>query len=216
VNSSGVPFYQDTLKVSFQIVSIDQMPYIKKVTMLSKSELLVSFNHPMEQNSVEEISNYRIQPDDQVIHAQLDTDNSHDVHLFLNGKNRMGSLGVDYYLEVQGLQDIWGVPLAEEGGKRHIIQREVNNLNDVIVFPNPLHSGSGDEKITFGNIPFGCEISIYTANGELIRRIKNENANGGISWKLRNENGQLIANGVYLFVASYQDQEKIGKFVILR
>ena len=216
VNSSGVPFYQDTLKVPFRMIPVDKKPYIKQVTMVSKSELLVSFNHPMDQNSVENISNYHIDPVDEVIRALLDTDNSHNLHLFLHGKNRMGSLGVDYYLEVEGLQDVWGVPLATEGGNRYLIQRDLNNLEEVMVFPNPLHPGAAEEKITFGNVPLGCEISVYTANGELVKRMKNENANGGISWGLRNDNGQLIRNGVYLFVASYQDQEKIGKFVILR
>jgi subtilisin family serine protease len=216
VNSSGVPFYQDTLKISFQIVPVDQRPYIKRVTMVSKAELLLSFNHPMDQNSVENINNYRIQPDDEITHAILDLDNPNLVHLFLGGKNRMGSLGVDYYLEVSGLQDVWGIPLAVEGGNRLLIQRELNRLEDVVVFPNPLHAGAEEEKITFGNIPLGTEISVYTANGELVKRMKIENTSGGISWELRNEGGKSIGNGVFLFVARYQDQEKIGKFVILR
>jgi hypothetical protein len=49
-----------------------------------------------------------------------------------------------------------------------------------------------------------------------VKQIENENASGGISWELSNDRDQLIGSGVYLFIARYQDQEKIGKFVILR
>ena len=46
--------------------------------------------------------------------------------------------------------------------------------------------------------------------------MKNENASGGIAWELSNARGQQIGSGVYLFVARYQDQEKIGKFVVVK
>jgi hypothetical protein len=170
----------------------------------------------MEKNSVENLSNYDIYPDDEIVGAELDPENSYHVHLYLSGKNRMGSLGVDYYLKVDGVVDLWGAPLAGEAGNRHLIQREVENLEQILVFPNPLRPGAAEQKITFGNVPLGCQISVYTANGELVKQMKNENASGGISWGLSNDRGQQIGNGVYLFVARYQDQEKIGKFIILR
>ncbi|UCF64139.1 MAG: S8 family serine peptidase [bacterium] len=215
-NQYGVPFYKDTLTIHFEVLSSRRKPYVEKVVMKSKKELLVVFSHPMDPVSVRNLDYYQLEPDDEVTDVFLEPDNPENLCLTLSGRNRMGSLGVNYYLKIGDLKDIWGESLSEEGGNRHLIRREVENLNEIVVFPNPLRAGLSEEKITFGNLPLGCEISIYTANGELVEQMKNENSAGGMVWELNNQSGRRILNGVYLYVASYQGQQKTGKFVVLR
>ncbi len=216
VNQYGVPFLKDTLTIPFEIASVQEAPYVQKVEMLSKSELLITFNHPMDPVSVENLANYIIEPDDDVIEARVDEQNDRLVHVRLTGKNRMGSLGENYYLTVANLRNIWGKPLSADWNHRFLILRMVENLDNVVVFPNPLTAEVAERKITFGNLPRQCQIYVYDIHGHLVIGLKNEQMSGGIEWDLRSGSGSQVANGVYLYVAKYQNQTKMGKFVIVR
>jgi subtilisin family serine protease len=215
-NQYNVPFYQDTFRVSFNVSYHQEQPYLEHVEMLSKELLLLTFNHPMERTSVENIHNYHLAPDDHIIKAALDSLNQTVVRLYLTGQNRMGSLGVDYYLEFSELRDIWGQSVMDDLGNRHLIKILVNNLDNIRVYPNPLKPDFPETKVMFGNLPFGSEIFIYTINGKNVVKLANEGYSGGIWWDLRNEYNDSVQNGIYIYVAVYKDQKKSGKFVIMR
>ena len=215
-NQYNVPFFQDTFCVPFVIDPSLKQPYLKSVKMITKSQLLLIFNKPMDKSTVENIDNYRLEPDDYVVRAEMDSVNQSQVRLFLTGQNRMGSLGVDYYLEFFELRDIWGQPIKSDWGNRHLIKHLVNSLDNIIVYPNPLKQNFNEDKIVFGNLPFGAEIYIYTANGNIITKLVNEDYTGGVWWDLRNDAGEMVQNGVYIYVTSFQDQKKTGKFMIIR
>jgi hypothetical protein len=215
-NISNVPFYQDSLLIPFEVSVEVQKPYIEKISMISKKELFIKFNSQMEKVSTEDVSNYVLSPDDRVISAELTGENNNSVTLYLTGKNRMGSLGYDYYLEVTGVKDIWGNQISEDGTNRILIQNTLTNLDELLVFPNPLRSSSTLPVLHFGNVPYGCEIVIYTVNGETVKRLKNADFNGGVTWDMTNVNGEQVVNGVYLYIAIFGDQKKIDKFMIIK
>lgn len=216
VNTYGIPFLRDSLIIPFDMTGELEFPYVQKVEMVSKSELIVIFNHPMDPVTAENPDNYFIEPDDHVTDAHLDVGDDSIVHIKLTGKNRMGSLGENYYLTIKNLKDIWGKSLAVDWNHRFLIIKTVDNLDNLIVFPNPLTPDAKEMKITFGNLPQYCQIYIYDVNGHLVTNIENENTSGGIQWDLHSESGSLVANGVYLYVAKYQEQTKMGKFVVVR
>jgi subtilisin family serine protease len=215
-NISNVPFYRDSIIIPFTVSGEIKKPYIKKISMISKKEIFIEFSQPMEKNSVEEVSNYLLTPDDRVIEAKLALGSQAGIALYLTGKNRMGSLGYDYYLEVIGVRDIWGNQISDDGTNRLLIQNTISNLDELIVFPNPFRASSSLPLLHFGNVPYGCEIIIYSANGERIKRIKNSQYNGGVTWDLTNERGEQVNNGIYLYVALYGDQKKLDKFMIIK
>ena len=212
----GVPIFRDSLFIPFQAIANDESPYLEKVDMLSKSHLVLTFNHPMEKESAENEQNYSLFPDDKVVNARLDTANTQQVHLYLTGKNRMGSLGVNYYLEVRNLRDAWGIELQNNLKSRHLIQQKVSALDKVLVYPNPFRQSSRQNKIMFGKIPNGCEIFIYTATGKMVKHLVETDYNGGVEWDLKNEAGKVVGSGVYIFIARFREQEKMGKFVVLK
>ncbi len=215
-NALGVPFYKDTVRIAFHVPYSQKRPYLSKIDFISRRELLLSFSQPMEQTSVENTGNYSLDPEDLILRAETDPSDQRRVHLFLQGRNRMGSLGEEYYLEIGAVKDIWGNELAREYGTRFLIRQAVDNLEQVVVFPNPLKPDIRQNKIMFGNLPYSCEIYIFTPNGELVNRLENRGFTGGIEWDLLNSKNETVGNGVYLFIAKYQDVQKSGKFVILR
>lgn len=72
------------------------------------------------------------------------------------------------------------------------------------VVPNPYYAFSQYEKnqlenrIKITNLPQNCEISIYTLNGTLIKRISKGDPSTSADWDLKNQASVPIASGIYL------------------
>jgi hypothetical protein len=102
------------------------------------------------------------------------------------------------------------------------------DLDDILVVPNPYVASSVYEtnievkEIQFTHLPDECVIRIFTLAGELVRVLKHEPGSEGYrgpsveAWNLRTYNDQEVAFGVYLFHVMADDQEKIGKFAVIR
>jgi len=95
-------------------------------------------------------------------------------------------------------------------------------ISDVVNYPNPF---AGETSFTFqtNQAGAGIEIKIYTLTGLIIRRIKGYQTNLGynsIGWDGRDEDGDALANGVYLYKISLKDgkntTEVIEKLVVLK
>ncbi|MCP5064575.1 MAG: T9SS type A sorting domain-containing protein, partial [Ignavibacteriae bacterium] len=113
------------------------------------------------------------------------------------------------------------LPLRKNAGSEIILTSTAENLDDVYVYPNPTNI-SEHGKIIFANLTKNAEIYIFNLSGAFIVKINEEDANGGASWDLRNENGEEISSGVYIYkiiaIDSQGDslQEVIGKFAVVR
>jgi len=115
-----------------------------------------------------------------------------------------------------------GDPLAVQPGKE--AREEDPLLADVGVVPNPFNPARAYEqarfpdgdRVQFINLPARCTIDIYTAAGDLIRTLDHDASGDAENWDLRNQNGQDISSGVYIFYVRAEGQEADGRFVIIR
>jgi hypothetical protein len=91
------------------------------------------------------------------------------------------------------------------------------SARDLFVYPNPVHiSGDAAPDIYIDGLVEATDIRIMTAAGSLVRRLS---ARGGrVRWDGRNEDGHLVASGVYLVVAVGTDGEGAahGKVAVIR
>ncbi|MBK7141514.1 MAG: hypothetical protein IPH75_05500 [bacterium] len=76
-------------------------------------------------------------------------------------------------------------------------------------------------RIHFMNLPKVCTISIYSLDGDLIRRIEHNYPEGGPgsmheSWDLITRNTQAVVSGLYYFVVESATRTQIGKLVIIK
>jgi hypothetical protein len=216
MSHQGIPLFRDTLLVPLTVHWPENPPYLKQARVLTRRQVVVEFDRAMEKSSVENPENYLLEPDDRVVAARQDSLQPARVYLTLTGRNRMGSLGMDYYLTVQNVQDAQGIPIQPGVGDRLVLRQAVNDLSKLLVFPNPLKPDYGQNEITFGNVPVGCEIFIYSASGQLVQRLREEDTNGGVVWDLRNQQGREVNSGVYVYIARFQEETKTGKFIILK
>lgn len=109
---------------------------------------------------------------------------------------------------------------------------------DVYIWPNPYridadYAGQGYEnrtgntaperarRIHFANLPSVCTISIFSLDGDLIRRLEHNYSAGGPgsmhdSWDLVTRNTQAVVSGLYYWVVESADRTQIGKLVIVK
>ena len=80
----------------------------------------------------------------------------------------------------------------------------VKALDIINVVPNPYYAFSPYEtspienRVKFTNLPERCDISIYTIDGTLVRRIKKDDGSTDVIWDLKNDAKVPIASGIFL------------------
>ena len=92
-----------------------------------------------------------------------------------------------------------------------------NSLDKINIVPNPYYGASEyeqsqvDNLVKITNLPKTCTISIYTINGNLVRRFKKDSEQTYVDWDLKNTYGISIASGVYII---HIDVEGVGERVL--
>jgi len=88
--------------------------------------------------------------------------------------------------------------------------------------PNPfILNGRNNTPFAIYNLASGSEVRIVTVSGQLIRKLDRSNfseiqGNSAI-WDGRNEEGRLVASGVYLYlITNEQGQQTSGKFMVVQ
>jgi len=51
---------------------------------------------------------------------------------------------------------------------------------------------------------------------QLPRTLEENDGNGGVSWDLRNEQGEMVAAGIYIYYVSNGEQSMKGKLGIIK
>lgn len=80
----------------------------------------------------------------------------------------------------------------------------VDALDLIRVVPNPYYGNSYyentqlDNYVRITNLPEQCVISIFNANGSLVRRFNKDNESTIVEWDLKNSYNISIASGVYI------------------
>ena len=77
---------------------------------------------------------------------------------------------------------------------------------------NPWHS-----QLTFwgSGVPY-AKIKIYTVSGELVKTIYETDGNDKVYWDGRNEEGNLVVTGIYLFLATNPKEKSVGRFMVIK
>ena len=96
------------------------------------------------------------------------------------------------------------------------------NLDKVIFVPNPYRLNRGSQPIEFRNLPHRATIRIYNSTGDLIKQIDHRNNTSIQRWDGRNEVGEQIAPGIYVYhIEALKEGQRgrnsvSGKFAVIR
>ena len=93
--------------------------------------------------------------------------------------------------------------------QHNVLEVAQESLDKINVVPNPYYGFSTyestalDNVVKIVNLPQTCNISIFTSNGTLVRRLsKGDSGSTYVDWNLKNEAGIPVASGVYIIHVS--------------
>ncbi|MCK4644462.1 VCBS repeat-containing protein [bacterium] len=88
------------------------------------------------------------------------------------------------------------------------------NLENILVYPNPVDKNQM-ENVIFANLTENCNIKVYAISGELV--FEKELNQIEYSWNMKNNDGEEIKSGVYIYVIENDKGErKTGKIAVVR
>jgi hypothetical protein len=112
-----------------------------------------------------------------------------------------------------------GKTLIDGRGQIVSIAQDAQSIDAVIVYPNPVKSS---QQLSFVNLPEDCTISIFSVQGDRVKDIGPTRTSEGISWNLRDERGNAVASGIYLYRIEQMNSDRLvvkttlGKFAVIR
>ena len=90
------------------------------------------------------------------------------------------------------------------------------NVSTAHVYPNPCSLRDGCNGVTFTRLTLRAVVSVFTVSGEKVRTIEKNSNIDSIGWDLRNESGERVASGLYLFIVKGEGSSRTGKLVVVR
>ncbi len=202
----------DTLQNFTYFAQAGDKPYMREWIYAGDRRLILKFNMPMDPESILNSGNYDLEPSGSVIGVEQIGTSKMDFHINLSKDTYPPGSGITTYLIMNGLQNARG-ELLKEGNRIALIKAE-DNIDNIIVYPQPVTRDK--DGLMFANLIMGTEIRIFDINGHFIVLLKEEDQNGGIRWDLKDNRGQKVNSGIFLYQATFENQKKIGKFTIIK
>ncbi len=221
-------FYTTPIKkqsIKFEVKqSINELEelFIKSYEIINNHSIIISFNFNLDTLTALTKSNYSFAPNN-IINSLSFYKNSKN-SIVLQATKPFGSIGKEYNLSINNLfssKETGNIALRKNAGSEIILVSTANNLDDVYVYPNPMNVGE-HSKITFANLTNFAEIYIFSLTGAFVIKLIEEDANGGVSWNMKDINNIIVGSGVYVYKIIDLDsqgnskQEVMGKFVVVR
>lgn len=180
----------------------------------SDKEAILRFNYPMQAN-VLDLSHYSVEPYGTIAGIAWEGSDQQEIRITMQDV-RFGALGYPISIVITGVSAQNGAPINEESGNVATFLSSAGELEDIFVYPNPVHPQELFEGLRFANLPPQAEIRIFAVSGQHVRNLTEADGDGGLTWDLLDNRGQRIRPGKYLFEVTTPDGATfIGKFALL-
>ncbi|TFG99500.1 MAG: hypothetical protein E4H13_08810, partial [Calditrichales bacterium] len=189
-----------------------EIPYVNAWRFIDSRHLELIFNMPMDITTLMDPANYQVTPSGAVTDVLIAEGIQNKCILTLSADTYGPSAGVTSYLIMHHIRNEAGEEMVE--GDKIALVTEVSNMTALMVYPQP--ATSFDAWLTFAGIPAGTKISIFDVNGHLVTELEEIDQNGGIQWDMRDKNGARLASGIYIYLATFENEKKLGKFSVLK
>ena len=87
---------------------------------------------------------------------------------------------------------------------------------DMYAYPVPFRAQEGHSSITFTNLPEGSRITIMTVSENIVKISEKVDSGGNWIWDVKNERGNELAPGVYLYAIEFPSGTSRGKLMVIR
>ncbi|MBX3102656.1 MAG: S8 family serine peptidase [Bacteroidetes bacterium] len=201
--------------VSFEYLAPDNAHlYLARWERLGEKEALLTFNLPPQSTTLQ-VANFSLEPVGYVANVQVQPGDGRTVSVRVE-QAVLGTAGYPVTLRVRNLLGSGGETMRTHTGDAVTFYESAAQLSDVYVYPNPVKPVHFVQGCRFANLTRGAVITVYTKNGQPVRRISETEGNGGASWDLRDAGGRRVAPGVYIYRVEGADGEVFeGRLAIL-
>ena len=202
--------------------------YLRQASFASPSVLSLEFSDTIGTSGYD-VSNYRFSNAVRVFalkNVQRDTTSPTRLLLVLQDYEHLAPVGFRMELAAsEKIESSKGQPLNDGKGEVVSLAFEVDNLDQLMVFPDPVRYSVSDinrSHVTFANVPQYCRIDIFSVNGVKVTTLLGSTPAAGIQWDLNDSHGRPVGSGVYIYFATQLDQNnnevrtKKGKLAIIR
>ncbi len=218
----GSPVKRDSVEFSVEEIISTEEFFIESFEMSGSNSVKIKFNLPPDLNSVANLNNYQFNPSNYAVSAEIMVDEENTIEITTGYP--LGSIGKEYTLRVVNMVSDAAsgtIGINSGAGSYIVLSSFAESLSDIYTYPNPVNVNSSD-KITFANLTRRVEIIIFSMNGKMIKTLRETDGNGGIDWDLKDESGNLVSSGVYIYRAKAMNdngdeiETKLDKFAVIR
>jgi hypothetical protein len=121
----------------------------------------------------------------------------------------------NYLVSVQAIDTLDSSNTSSSASKAIVLA--TGDFSQVRVYPNPwksnLHSG---QNLIFDGLPPKSSVKVFTVSGHLVRDVPLTLDSTKASWDLRNESGDLVGSGIYLYLIKTSTEKMTGKIVVVK
>ncbi|MCK4538073.1 MAG: T9SS type A sorting domain-containing protein [Candidatus Krumholzibacteria bacterium] len=121
------------------------------------------------------------------------------------------------WLACDGAEDILWIA-TDAGLARLDVTPEVEvdiQLVRAVLYPNPIHTARGDDRLRISRISGTVDIRVYTLAGELVHEVDGV-SDGGEAWDLLSINGYKAVSGIYIVRIIGTNSSEVRKVAIIR
>ena len=192
--------------------------YLKNLTMYSTTYMVLEFSEEID-TSAENISNYIVKPYGNIISMGIVPTEPTKVGLNMQYGSNIAPLGKNYTITAgEAVSAISGNKMTKSAGNTLGFVLSAEDNQKAFVYPNPVKL-SELKDIYIGGLTPRADIEIMTMDGIILRRLSETDGNGGVEWDGKNDDGLLLAPGVYLFKvydkSGSTDLDELHKFAIV-
>ncbi|MGA9407465.1 MAG: S8 family serine peptidase [Bacteroidota bacterium] len=202
--------------------------YLESASFVTQSLIAIVFNDALSASALD-VTNYHFSNAVRTFalkDVKLDTVSRTKVFLSLADNEHLTPIGFKMDLTASDqIQNIQGEALNDGKGQSVSLVIDINNLDNIMVFPDPLRYSYADANrnhLTFANVPEYCRIDIFEPSGVKVATLEGNTPADGISWNLNDQHGRPVGSGIYIFMATQLDannnkiRTKLGKFAVIR
>ncbi len=192
--------------------------YLKRLEVQGLTLLMIEFSEEVGLGA-NNPNNYKINPTGYVFSVDTIPNESNKVQLNVD-RGTYDAVGKNYTIQVLNVFSKKGNPMTTGPGSTLAFTYTTESLDECFVYPNPV-SLKTHTFATISNITEVAEVFIFNINGNLIRTLQERDGNGGVEWDLRDNIGNKVNPGVYLYKVNGINQDgleiesKLYKFALV-
>ncbi len=183
---------------------VNEEIYLKRLEVQGLTLLMIEFSDEVAFGA-NNPNNYIMRPTGYVLSVDTIPNEANKVQMNVI-RGTYDAIGKNYTIQVVNVYSKEGLPITTGPGNTLAFTYTANNLDECFVYPNPV-SLKTHSFATIANITQVAEVFIFNINGNLIRTLQERDGNGGVEWDMRDNSGETVKPGVYLYKVNGKNEE---------